>query len=247
MALIGYARVSTSDQDLTIQREALKAAGCNPIREEKVSGTSTTGRKELATIRALIGKGDTLVVTRIDRLARSVADLATIVRELHDKGAALKVLEQAVDTGSSSGKAFLNVLATFAEFEADIRQERQMEGIAKAKAAGVYKGGKRRIDRDQVRTMHAAGQGPAAIAKALGCSRMQVYRVISDRAPENLKGPVASVETATSRPKVERVRMLTKPPVEGAPKVAKPQTLQPGEPSPAGERPRASKRRVRAS
>ena len=182
MALIGYARVSTSDQDLTIQREALKAAGCNPIREEKVSGTSTTGRKELATIRAFIGKGDTLVVTRIDRLARSVADLATIVRELHDKGAALKVLEQAVDTGSSSGKAFLNVLATFAEFEADIRRERQMEGIAKAKQAGVYKGGTRRIDRDKVRTLQAEGQGPAAIAKALGCSRMQVYRVLGEGA-----------------------------------------------------------------
>ena len=145
MHFYGYARVSTTGQDLTIQREALKAAGCKVIREEKVSGTSRQGRAELDTLLQFIRSGDTLVVTRIDRLARSVADLQDIVRTLREKGANLLVTEQKVDTSTAAGKCFFDMLGVFAEFETNLRRERQMEGIAKAKAKakGVYKGRKK--------------------------------------------------------------------------------------------------------
>ena len=139
------------------EREALTAAGCTVIREEKVSGTSTKGRTELATILDFITAGDTLVVTRIDRLARSIGDLQDIVRTLKAKGADLKATEQPIDTSTAAGKAFLDMLGVFAEFETNLRRERQLEGIAKAKAEGVYKGGTRRLDRETVRAMFVAG------------------------------------------------------------------------------------------
>jgi DNA invertase Pin-like site-specific DNA recombinase len=140
--LYGYARVSTIDRDLGIQEATLKAAGCEVIRSEKVSGTSTAGRQELATMLEFIRKGDALVLTRIDRLACSIGDLQDIVRTLKAKGATLKATEQPIDTSTAAGKAFLDILGVFAEFETNLRRERQLEGIAKAKAAGVYKGRK---------------------------------------------------------------------------------------------------------
>src|SRR5918994_5426103 len=151
MARIGYARVSTTDQDLTLQREALTAAGCDPIREEKASGSSTKGRTELEAILDFIRAGDVLVVTRIDRLARSIGDLQDIVRTLKAKGADLKATEQPIDISTAAGKAFLDMLGVFAEFETTLCRERQLEGIAKAAAEGAYKGGKRRLDRETVR------------------------------------------------------------------------------------------------
>src|SRR6201988_3236027 len=144
--LYGYARVSTTDQDLSIQEAALKAAGCGVIRSEKVSGTSTSGRQELATMLEFIRKGDALVVTRIDRLARSIGDLQDIVRALKAKGATLRATEQPIEPSTAAGKAFLDMLGVFAEFETNLRRERQMEGIAKAKTQGVYKGRKPSID-----------------------------------------------------------------------------------------------------
>ena len=139
MTVIGYARVSTTDQDLSIQKAALKAAGCNVIRSEKRSGTTTQGREELRTVLDFLRKGDVLMVTRIDRLARSIADLQDIVRTIRERGAALKATEQPIDTSMAAGKCFLDMLGVFAEFETNLRRERQLEGIAKAKAAGIYK------------------------------------------------------------------------------------------------------------
>src|SRR3712207_1167865 len=110
MTAIGYARVSTMDQDLSLQIEALKAAGCDVIRKEKVSAASTRGRTELATILDFIRKGDVLVVTRIDRLARSIGDLQDIIRTLKQRGATLRATEQPIDTSSAAGKAFLDML-----------------------------------------------------------------------------------------------------------------------------------------
>lgn len=182
MARIGYARVSTLDQDLSIQRAALKAAGCDPIRAEKMSGTSTTGRKELAIILDFIGEGDSLIVTRIDRLARSIGDLQDIVRALKAKGARLQATEQPIDTGTAAGKAFLDMLGVFAEFETNLRRERQMEGIAKAKAAGVYKGRIPSIDVAAVKALKAEGIGAAEIARRLGIGRASVYRVLEAKA-----------------------------------------------------------------
>jgi DNA invertase Pin-like site-specific DNA recombinase len=179
MTMFGYARVSTNDQDLSIQIEALKTAGCETIRDEKRSGTSRAGRTELETLLAFIRRGDTLVVTRIDRLARSVADLQDVVRELKAKGAHLKATEQPIDTSTAAGKAFLDMLGVFAEFETNLRRERQMEGIAEAKKAGVYKGRKPSIDTEKVRSLHAEGIGPSEIAKRLGIGRASVYRALN--------------------------------------------------------------------
>ena len=186
MATYGYARVSTTDQDLSIQVAALKAAGCEPIRTEKKSGTSTTGRTELAILLDFIQAGDTLVVTRIDRLARSMGDLQDIVRALKAKGANLKATEQPIDTGTAAGKAFLDMLGVFAEFETNLRRERQLEGIAKAKAAGVYagKGRPASTPTTKVKELHEQGMGPSAIAKALGISRMSVHRALNPKTTE---------------------------------------------------------------
>ena len=179
MATYGYARVSTSDQDLTIQREALKAAGCEIIREEKVSGTSRQGRNELNILLEFLRSGDVLVVTRLDRLARSMDDLSAIVRELQDKGVSLRATEQPVDTSTAAGKAFFQMLGVFAEFETNLRRERQMEGIQKAKAAGVYKGRKATIDPLEIKRLKEdEGLGATEIAKQLGIARTSVYRAL---------------------------------------------------------------------
>lgn len=179
MKTYGYARVSTADQDLSIQREALKSAGCEIIREEKISGTSRQGRVELKTLMDFMREGDTLVVTRLDRLARSMDDLSNIARELQAKGVALRATEQPVDTSSAAGKAFFQMLGVFAEFETNLRRERQMEGILKAKAAGVYKGRKPSIDVDEVRRLRdVEGMGATEIAKHIGIARTSVYRVL---------------------------------------------------------------------
>jgi DNA invertase Pin-like site-specific DNA recombinase len=176
--IIGYARVSTSDQDCSIQEAALKAAGCAIIRAEKKSGTSREGRSELETVLSFLRSGDTLMVTRIDRLARSLLDLENIVSELKAKGVHLKALEQPVDTSTPAGKAFLQMLGVFAEFETALRRERQMEGIAKAKEKGRYKGRKPSVDVVRVREMRASGLGPSAIAKELKVGRTSVYRAL---------------------------------------------------------------------
>jgi DNA invertase Pin-like site-specific DNA recombinase len=177
MAMYGYARVSTTDQDLTVQLEALKAAGCTVIRAEKVTGTTTTGREELATLLDFLRTGDVLMVTRIDRLARSIGDLQDIVRALRAEGASLKATEQPIDTSTAAGKCFLDMLGVFAEFETNLRRERQLEGIAKAKAEGRYTGRRPTIDPSAISALKAQGLGASAIAKRLGIGRASVYRL----------------------------------------------------------------------
>jgi DNA invertase Pin-like site-specific DNA recombinase len=117
-------------------------------------------------------------VTRIDRLARSIADLASIVSTLESKGVALRATDQPIDTSTAAGRCFLQMLGVFAEFETAIRRERQMEGIAKAKAEGVYKGRKPSIDAAQVRALAAEGLGGTDIARRLGIGRASVYRML---------------------------------------------------------------------
>lgn len=179
MTVIGYARVSTTDQDLSIQKAALKAAGCEVIRAEKRSGTTTKGRDELKTVLEFLRDGDVLMVTRIDRLARSIGDLQDIVRAVRAHGAILKATEQPIDTSTAAGKCFLDMLGVFAEFETNLRRERQLEGIAKAKAAGVYKGRPASINAAQVREMKKQGLGPSEIARTLKIGRASVYRVLT--------------------------------------------------------------------
>ena len=179
MPLYGYARVSTLEQDVTIQRAALKAAGCEVVRAEKKSGSRRDDRTKLQELLDFLRPGDTLVVTRIDRLARSMKDLQDIVYELKQKKVALRATEQPIDTGTAAGKAFLDMLGVFAEFETNLRRERQAEGIAAAKARGVYKGRKASIDAAAVhRLMTHERLGATEIARRLGIGRASVYRVL---------------------------------------------------------------------
>lgn len=180
MAIYGYARVSTTDQDLTIQEIALRRAGCEVVRAEKVSGTSTEERQELKTLLEFLREGDTLVCTRVDRLARSVFDLQMIVRTLQERGVTLRATEQPIDTSTPAGKAFLDMLGVFAEFETNLRRERQLEGIVRAKAKGVYKGRKptARAKAGEVRRLAEEGVAKVEIAKRLRISRASVYRVL---------------------------------------------------------------------
>jgi len=177
MALYGYARTSTASQNLDAQLSALKSFGCDVIRSEKVSGSSRDGRDELQIILDFIGDGDTLVVTRIDRLARSMKDLQDIVSTLKAKGAELAATEQPVDTSDAAGKAFFDMLGVFAEFETNLRRERQAEGIAAAKAKGVYKGRKPSVDRKAVIESLRNGERPSHIAQTLKISRSTVYEI----------------------------------------------------------------------
>ncbi|WP_022684164.1 recombinase family protein [Sphingobium bisphenolivorans] len=174
----GYARVSTDDQDCSVQEAALYAAGCDIVRSEQRSGTTTEGRRELETLLDFVREGDTLLVTRIDRLARSVADLERIVGVLKQRGAYLRATEQPIDTSTPAGIAFLQMLAVFAQFETAIRRERQMEGIAKAKEAGVYKGRRPSVPVEEVRRMKAEGVSPTEIARRLKIGRGSVYRAL---------------------------------------------------------------------
>jgi DNA invertase Pin-like site-specific DNA recombinase len=179
MTVIGYARVSTTDQDLEIQTSRLKAAGCEIIRAEKVSGKSRDGRGELATVVEFLRDGDTLCVVKLDRLGRSTRDVLNLVHELEQKKACLRVLEPAIDTCGPMGKMVLTVLGMVAEMELGFIRERQRAGIDAAKAKGVYKGRPITLDHAKIREMKAAGQGVTAIARELGCTNQAVYKVLS--------------------------------------------------------------------
>lgn len=158
--------------------EQLRAAGCTKIFEEKISGTSQQGRAQLALALDYVRDGDDFLVTRLDRLARSMTDLREIVDRLVAKKVEFKAIQQgAIDTSSSGGRLMLNMLAAVAEFEGDLRRERQSEGIAKAKAEGRYRGRPKSIDQEEVVRLLGEGHGPTAVAKMLGVGRASVYRV----------------------------------------------------------------------
>lgn len=182
--LVGYARVSSAGQSLDIQLEALKVAGCEKVFSEKKSGTSAGAREALQEALDFVREGDTLVTMRLDRLARSSNDLHNIIARLTAKGVKFRCLQQSgVDTESGMGKLILAVLGAVAEFETDIRKERQREGIEKAKAAGAYKGRKPSVDDAKVRELSAAGMKPSAIAKELKVGRTSVWRALTPQRP----------------------------------------------------------------
>jgi DNA invertase Pin-like site-specific DNA recombinase len=180
MAVYGYARVSSADQDYALQEQALRTAGCEVIRAEKASGNTRGGRSELELLLNFLRQGDTLVVTRVDRLARSIKDLQDIVYTLKERGITLRATEQPIDTQSASGKAFLDMLGVFAEFETNLRRERQLEGIAAAKTRGVYLGRKPSLDTALIRRLREVENiGATQIARQLGISRASVYRALA--------------------------------------------------------------------
>ena len=177
--LVGYARVSSIGQSLDVQLSALEEAGCEKVFAEKQSGTTAAKRQQLQDALEFVREGDTLVVTRLDRLARSATDLHSIVSALSKKGVAFQCLQQSgIDTSTSTGKLLLGMLAAIAEFETDIRRERQREGIDRARAAGVYKGRKPSVDTCTVRQLHQQGVSPTEIAKQLRIGRASVYRAL---------------------------------------------------------------------
>lgn len=180
MARIGYARVSSIDQDLDIQVAKLKAEGCEIVRSEKVSGGSREGRVELETVIQFLRPGDELVVARLDRLGRDTRDVLNLIHECEQRQAFVTVLDPHVSTRGEMGHIVLTVLGMVAQMERRFIKERQREGIQQAKAQGRYQGGKRRLDRDLIRQLRIEGLGPSDIAKKVGCSRMQVYRVLGE-------------------------------------------------------------------
>jgi DNA invertase Pin-like site-specific DNA recombinase len=177
MTKIGYARTSTVEQNLDSQIIALKAANCEIIRTEQKSGNNLADRKELNNILDFIHKDEYLVVTRIDRLARSLKDLQIIVDRLKAKGAHLIAIEQPVDTSTATGKAFFDMLGVFAEFETNLRRERQADGIAAAKNKGIYKGRPPSISHDKIKQHLLEGKRPTQIAKEIEISRGTVYKI----------------------------------------------------------------------
>lgn len=178
--LVGYARVSSAGQSLDIQHEALTHAGCEKVFAEKLSGRSTTDREQLALALDFVREGDTLIVTRLDRLARSVGDLHQIIARLTAKKVAFRCLNQSgVDTDTSTGRLMLAVLGAVAAFENDIRRERQMEGVLKAKAAGKYRGRPASIDPERVKALKQTGMGAAEIARTMQIGRASVYRMLA--------------------------------------------------------------------
>lgn len=181
MARIGYARVSTIDQDLQVQLDRLQREGCEIIRSEKVSGGSRDGRTELATLIEFLRQGDELIVTRLDRLGRDTRDVLNIVHDCHQRGAFVTILDPHVSTRGELGPVIITILGMIAQMERRFIKERQKEGIARAKTMGVYKGGKARVDYQLVWRLHQEGHSPSAISQAVKCSRMQVYRILRKR------------------------------------------------------------------
>jgi DNA invertase Pin-like site-specific DNA recombinase len=171
--------VSSVGQSLELQEEQLTRAGCERIFAEKRSGATTDGRDQLETALGWVREGDVFVVTRLDRLARSLVDLRRIVDTLSAKGVGFRCLQQPIDTTSSEGRLMLNILAAFAEFETDIRRERQRDGIEKAKERGAYTGRKASISKNDVSRLRAEGKGASEIARELGIGRASVYRLLS--------------------------------------------------------------------
>ncbi len=179
--LIAYQRSSTSEQQAgyDAQRRDLEAAGCTKFFGEMVS--SVAEREQLNAALAYLREGDTLVVTRLDRLARSVRNLMEIVDTISAKGASLRILDMGLDTSGPTGRLMLGVLGSVAQFEREIMLERQREGIAKAKSEGKYKGREptARAKADEVRKLAADGVGAVEIAERLNISRSSVWRITS--------------------------------------------------------------------
>ena len=178
---IGYARVSSYGQSLEVQRQKLKEEGCSEIFEEKVSALSQK-RNELDNALRTIREGDVLIVTKLDRLARSMQDVLQITKRLQKKDAQLKVLDQSIDTTTSEGRLMFNIIGSFAEFEHDIRKARQMDGIRKAKDKGVAFGRRHVLNEQQqqeiVRLNREESFSLGQLATKYAVSHMTIYRVI---------------------------------------------------------------------
>lgn len=187
---IGYARTSTFDQEagLAAQVKELEAQGCDRIFSEQVSSVDREKRTKLAEALDYLREGDVLVVTKLDRLARSTRHLLEIVDTVEGKGASLRILAMNLDTSNATGRMMLTVIGSIAQFEREMMLERQREGIAKAKAEGKYRGRKptAQAKADDIRTLAGEGMGPTEIAERLGIGRTSVWRVMK---AQGIEGP----------------------------------------------------------
>ncbi len=192
---IGYARVSTIEQQagLQAQREALSAVGCEEVFFEKIS--SVQRREELEKALKFVRRGDSLVVTKLDRLARSIPDLVKIMQTLEEREASLKILDMDLDTGTPTGRLLLHLIGAIAEFERTLMLERQLVGIKAAKAAGKYRGRSptARSKSDHVFDLHDRDVPAAAIAEQLGISRASVYRILA--AKRDIQGGSKAIQS----------------------------------------------------
>lgn len=194
MAIIGYARVSSDDQDLSIQLEKLKAAGAERIFAEKKSGTSLIGRSEFQALMSFVRDGDEVICTRIDRCARSMADFQAIIAEWRAKGVRFRAIDQAgvALDGTPTSDLFMNLLMAFSEFETRLRRERQLDGIKAKKEADktkpkherTYQGRPATIDAVEIRRLYETEKlGASEIARRLKIGRASVYRVLEAKQP----------------------------------------------------------------
>jgi len=182
MTIFTYARVSTLDQNTDLQKKALlKKYPDSIFREENGSGTTMKNRESLKMILDMVSPGDKLVVWKLDRLARNMFDLTKIVETLSQKDTALEILDQKIDTSTASGKAFLQMLGIFAEFETNLRKERQLAGIAAAKAKGKHLGRTSILSDEQKQSVikkNKSGMNPTELSKEFGVSRATVYNIL---------------------------------------------------------------------
>lgn len=182
MAVVGYARVSTTGQSLDVQMSKLEAAGCDKIYQEKRSGR-TASRPEFKKCLEYIRSGDTLMITRLDRLARSVTHLSQIAERFQVEGIELFVIDQSIDTSTSTGRLMFNMLSCIAEFENDLRAERQKEGIAKAKEKGIKFGRRSKLTPELKERIHRLRKSKSVqeIANELFLGVATIYRVLADK------------------------------------------------------------------
>ena len=181
MAIIGYARVSSIGQKLDVQLEKLQSQLCEKIYQEKESASTTIKRPQLMACLDYVREGDSLVITKLDRLARSTLDLCNIAKRLEDKGVTLQVIDQNIDTSSSTGRLMFNMLATIAQFETEIRAERQMDGIKKAKANGIVFGRVKTLTTEQVTELKSKRQSGNLIKELMAeykLSKKSIYNYL---------------------------------------------------------------------
>jgi DNA invertase Pin-like site-specific DNA recombinase len=186
MSKVGYARVSTTGQSLDVQMSKLEAAGCDKIYQEKRSG-KTASRPEFKKCLEYIRSGDTLIITKLDRLARSVIHLSQIADRFQTEGIELVVIDQSIDTATSTGRLMFNMLSCIAEFENDLRSERQKEGIAKAKEKGVKFGRRSKLTpelEDQIVSLRES-KSVADIAIETDLGVATIYRVLAGKNDTN--------------------------------------------------------------
>jgi DNA invertase Pin-like site-specific DNA recombinase len=202
---VGYARASTRGRPLKAQLKALRAAGVADwhVFADTVGGTAAQ-RPKLEELRRFVTKGDTVVVTKLDRMGRSLGDLRAILDGFQQKGIALVVLEPGIDTSTEAGEALIHMAAVFAEFESAIRRERQLEGVAKARAKGVRLGRRRSVEPDAVVAAYREHGSIGATAKALGSSKPTVHRVLKaagvDTSGRGARASKPGRVSATDRP-----------------------------------------------